>query len=69
MRLSSQKTPSPPLSWAEGAWPPRGWRARHDATASRGTWEILAVLPGVGVPMNKGNSEAIGTTGRKSEGA
>jgi hypothetical protein len=32
-------------------------------------WEVLAVLSGMRVPMNKGNSEAIGTTGRKSEGA
>ena len=69
MTLTYQKTTPPSSGWAEGGWPPRGLRARHGATVNRRTWEILAVLPGAGVPMNKGNSEDIGTTGRKSDGA
>jgi hypothetical protein len=50
-------------------WHPRGRRARHASKVDRRTWEVLTVLPGKGVSMNKCNSEDIETAVRKSDGA
>jgi hypothetical protein len=69
MRSKTQKTP-PPLSLVgRRRGPPRGRRARHVAKGVRRTWEVLAVLWGKEVSVNKGKAEDIETTVRKSEGA
>ena len=69
MRLSSQKTPPPFSPWAEGGGllgvGEHGMAQQRAGERGR-SWPFFREW---GVPMNKGNSEDIGMTVRKSEGA
>jgi hypothetical protein len=69
MVLIYQKAISRVAGMGSSVWHPRGRRARHASKVDRRTWEILTVLPGKGVSMNKCNSEDIETAVRKSDGA